>query len=189
MAWRNAENGLSEAEEEYNVALAIHGYLHDGITWNRLRAIAVQSVAQGGLNLFAENSQEDVSVFGVAVPHAVLGRPESMCTFLCWLGSRVHVLPQIVQHDVASRNLGNEVQKAATGLNDSLMLGKLVVLAVLLSKSMYLFRCAKGKRYISMSTNLPDLSADSIRIILDLRIERHVLETLQISWAPQFKQL
>ena len=55
IAWRAADQALDEAKLDYkNLA----SYFADGITWSRLRHLAVQPRGAGGLGLFRDGSQD-----------------------------------------------------------------------------------------------------------------------------------
>ena len=55
IAWRSADQALEEAGLDYK---SLASYLAEGITWSRLRVLAVQPRAAGGLGLFRDGSQD-----------------------------------------------------------------------------------------------------------------------------------
>ena len=55
LPWRVTDAGISEIPHMKNTQM-LDTYLHDGITWSRLAAIAAQPRALGGLGLMAEGS-------------------------------------------------------------------------------------------------------------------------------------
>ena len=72
-----------------------------------IKAIAVQTLAQGGLGNWHEGSREDIDFFQ-QVPHIIDGRPESQQQWLEWLLPRQDRLRLLVNHDLISRSLDGQ---------------------------------------------------------------------------------
>ena len=64
---------------------ALCRYLHVGITWARLQAIATLAVAEGGLAVLERGSAAFVSLFSRVPPTIVDDRPETDQRFLRFL--------------------------------------------------------------------------------------------------------
>ena len=90
---------------------AISAYLHEGGTWNRLKSIAVNSTADGGLGLFAEGSHDYHAMFGTSPPRNMDERPDTTAALLHWLINRHATLARLVRHDIATRELKVPVKR------------------------------------------------------------------------------
>ena len=81
LPWRVCDAGLDEldvsGEDLYTKSKAIMTYLHDGVTWMRLKAFAVRPPAEGGLGMMVEHSTAYVDFFGSAPPTVMDERPET----------------------------------------------------------------------------------------------------------------
>ena len=139
MPWRIADQGLKEAAAEHKELKAISEYLHDGPAWMRLQAIAVQSVAAGGLGLCAAGDPLFQTLFRDPPPKDLAERPETTATLLSWLIARpLPILARLVNHDVAQRELtAKSAHRAAEALGRPRTHVRYRVLYVLLEK--YLF--------------------------------------------------
>ena len=60
-------------------------YLRDGVTWSRLKLIASQAPAVGGLGLMTYGSTQYHQFFSSAPPAMIDERPECTALFLKWL--------------------------------------------------------------------------------------------------------
>ena len=69
--WRVADQGLKEAGHLHDELKSISEYFHEGVTWLRLQAIAVQRVAEGGLGVCAADSRMYRALFGAAPPKPI----------------------------------------------------------------------------------------------------------------------
>ena len=88
LSWRVCNAGLEEAGDLTKQSLALSAYLHEGIAWTRLMAIATQPLHQGGLALMGATSQAFADVFARAPPSIREQRPE---TDMLFLRSRAYV--------------------------------------------------------------------------------------------------
>ena len=85
ISWRVCDAGLDEARELVRDYRALCRYLHEGKTWTRLQAIAILTVAEGGLAVMDRGSAAFVSLFSRAPPTIVEDRPETAQRFLRFL--------------------------------------------------------------------------------------------------------
>ena len=74
-----ADQGSKELGEEHAKTKSISAFLHEGGTWNRFKHIAVTPVAQGGLELFLDETPEYMHVFGTGSPINMHERPDTTC--------------------------------------------------------------------------------------------------------------
>ena len=78
IAWRTADQAINEALSLTDLKYrGFMTYLREGITWTRLRDIAVRSPADGGLALFADGGPECQRIFGERPDTTLEGRPET----------------------------------------------------------------------------------------------------------------
>ena len=98
---------------------AICAYLADGVTWSRLRDIAVTRPALGGLGLFKDGSQKCQEIFKQAPGTIITTRPETDLAFLKLLRGKEHVLHQLAVKDLEQRpKLGADTAAAVANLGD-----------------------------------------------------------------------
>ena len=67
-------------------------YLVEGVTWGRLKAIATQTPAEGGLGLFTESSHTCNEFFSTSPSAIIKSRPETDHTFLEFLTAIAHIV-------------------------------------------------------------------------------------------------
>lgn len=89
LSWRVCDAGLAAAGELVREYKALANYLHDGITWTRLQAIATLPENLGGLGLFGRQTAQFHSFFSPAPPHVIDDRPETdmrllRCSWMHW---------------------------------------------------------------------------------------------------------
>ena len=94
-------------------------YLVDGVTWGRLKAIATQTPAEGGLGLFTETSRACKEFFSASPSAIIKNRPETDHTFLEFLKGKEHTLYLLAERDLHQRaSLGAEASNAVLSLAD-----------------------------------------------------------------------
>ena len=104
IAWRTADQAIKEALSLSDLNYrGILTYLREGITWTRLRGIAVRSRADGGLALFADGSPECKRIFGVKPDSTIEGRPDTDLHALQVLFDREQTLYQCARKDLTQR--------------------------------------------------------------------------------------
>ena len=104
-AWRTFDAGQQVMVPHFKKSRSLNSYLHQGVTWRRLRSIAVLPIASGGLSLFLDASAECEAVFAKAPPRLIDMRPEATYDYIFWLIPRVHVLAKVIDHDLNQRSL------------------------------------------------------------------------------------
>ena len=179
LPWRVADQGLAECEELHDATKAISSYLHEGVTWNRLKALAVTSVADGGLALFGDGSPQFHEVFGRAPPKNMDERPDTTCALLKWLIHRQVILARLVRHDALTRHLGGQSNTLAR--NSLCDIGDCVrrrVLFVMLKKALYVYYFIEGHENVVLHTSLADLVNKAKQIMTSTRCDNRVLEFL-----------
>ena len=83
LPWRVADAGI-KAIPHTKATEAINTYLRDGVTWTRLKSLAMQTTREGGAGLrMSVRSIEEF--FGKAPVQLIPDRPECMVLFLSWL--------------------------------------------------------------------------------------------------------
>jgi len=181
LAWRAADAGLASMPESFKALGHIANYLHDGITWKRLQALAVTSEAERGLGLLREGSPGFVKIFNKAPPKILDGRPETNSHFLAWLIPRALVLSPCIIRDVADRCLGQEAIAAKDAMSDPLLPLTCAVQHELLERCLFLFRWGKKYHHISLQTNLPDLVKRCLTLITNMAVDDKFLERFSIT--------
>ena len=162
LPWRVADAG-TRAMPHFKATEAANVYLRDGVTWRRLGAIAVQSVAQGGLGLFRDGSREYKKIFGTSPPRLIDQRPECTVDFIAWLLPKQSVLAQCAAVDLQQRDLNfPQVALALQTLSnrkecvlrhlDAILLKKSLYFAFLNNRTIYCrlgswLRCAYRKNF------------------------------------------
>ena len=63
-----ADQDLAVMESLRDETKAISTYLHEGVTLQRLKAIATNVRENGGLNMFSDSSEEYALLFNMAAP-------------------------------------------------------------------------------------------------------------------------
>eukprot|EP00973_Karenia_brevis_P010743 1455510-Karenia_brevis.AAC.1 len=182
LPWRVADQGLLEMHDVFEDTKAISTYLHDGSTWARLRAIATQPTAAGGLNLFREGDPAYVHLCSSAPPKHQQDRPATTNALMQWLHSRDHILAQLARKDVATRKLaGKSHMDAVESLNSVARCVRRRLGSVLIHKALFLFHYTEKHQRLSSDTQLSELFQRYGAIMSDLSIDRHVLSHLGVS--------
>ena len=96
IAWRTADQAIRASGLDYK---ALCSYLCEGITWTRLREIAVRAPRDGGLGMFADGSRPCKDLFQNAPASIVSTRPETDMRFLQFLRGKDHMLHRLVARD------------------------------------------------------------------------------------------
>ena len=82
LSWRVCDAGLAAAGDLVREYKALSNYLHDGISWTRLQAIATLPADRGGLGMMGRQTAEFISLFKPAPPSIMDDRPETDMRFL-----------------------------------------------------------------------------------------------------------
>ena len=171
IAWRTADQALAEALHMNLDYKPLCAYLTEGITWSRLRNIAVKSRADGGLALFREGSKACKTVFGTSPASIVDGRPESDLAFLKFLRGKEVVLNQLALKDLEQRTKLAEATKTAIRSLGSVPKRLCrVVLCEVLERCLYLARWNSRHEYIAECTSWEKLIDTATQKILDLTL-------------------
>ena len=180
LPWRVAGAGLNEMDsfnELFRGIKAISEYLHEGVTWNRLKSIAVLPPAEGGLALFADGSPEYAFYFTTSPPRNMTERPETTAELLKWLQPRESVLRRVVTQDHETRNLSgqsNILARATIADRKACVFRRIAY--VLLKKALYLFYYIEAKKRISVHDDLTTLIDEAAHNITSVSIDDRVLE-------------
>ena len=143
-AWRTFDAGTRAMGAQYKKGLALNNYLRDGVTWARLKAIAVQSREEEGLDLMDEGGHQFAFVFRNSPPRLIDERPQATLDFFKWLLPREHVLKLLISQDMRLRNLGGaDAVTALETVNASKDAALRRIDTVLMHKSMYMFYFVK----------------------------------------------
>ena len=179
-AWRISAN--VESDLELSKVQAINNYLTDGMTWSRCKSIACQPASSGGLALMKEGSREWKQVFDKDPPKMMDQRPECTYSFLKWLIHRQAILAQLCERDLTQRTLSEPWAKATLDtLKNKTECAFRFISCIFMQKSLYLYYFAKSKEYIAEHTNFKDIIEKAATIIWDIRVDKYVMEILQIS--------
>jgi hypothetical protein len=175
ISWRVVIAGLKALGTKPIDLLA--SYLHDGVTWTRLQAIATQPRATGGLALFALASEEFANIFRPRPPCLVDGRPTCYYEFLRWLLPRECTLHKLTAVDLTQRKLeaAAAVKSFFGSTIDSV---KRMVGAVLVRKGLDLHDFALRKLYLVEYGGFTKIVDDAVARIMDLTIDEDLWATL-----------
>ena len=177
LPWRVADQGLHEMGNLHNETKAISTYLHEGSTWQRLKAISATPIASGGLALFVENSADYMTFAKPSPPSNQEDRPATTCELLRWVCDRQHILSKLVKVDVTQRHLISKHSKLALeSLCDQRRCALRRVAAVLLHKALFLFHYTETKQHVALNDDLSVLFERAAVIISDTRIDKFVFK-------------
>ena len=150
-------------EPHYKKSEALNRYLRRGITWSRLKSIAILPPADGGLSLFVDGSQDCVDFFKNAPPRLIDERPEATYDYMRWLIVRQSRLAPLVEHDLNTRSL--QGTDGRTGL-ETLKAREDCVLrhidVVMMHKSLYLFHKFKSEMYVASGDSFDVLMKNTV---------------------------
>ena len=180
--WRTGKAGMDEMGQLVPTTKAISTYTRDGVTWSRLKAIAVSPIARGGLALLACPSVRYSQVFDLSPPSIIEDRPESFAVFLEWLIKREDVLVLCVGHDVAARNLRMaDATTALQALQSRQSCYLRSIASILMAKSMFLHHWTSKWNYVAAHESFSDLVKRAADIVTDLSVDDTVLKHLGIT--------
>ena len=148
--------------EVFDLTKSISDYLHNGTTWMRFKAIAVQPIAQGGLALCTEGDAVYAIMFGMSPPKHQDERPATTMALLRWLQKHQVMFSKLATCDHRGRSLNKKFVDAAKSLAHKTHCVLRRIGGVLLHKALFLFHYIEGKQHIAMHTTL----ARSIPLLL-----------------------
>ena len=135
IAWRTSDMAIRASGLDYK---ALAAYLVEGVTWNRLRDIAIKDPSDGGLRLFRDGSKECKEIFGKSPSAIISTRPETDLNFLKLLKGKEHLLHQLMMKDLEQRALCAETRAAILNLGDINLRIRRSILAEILGRCMFL---------------------------------------------------
>ena len=172
ISWRTCDMAIRASGLDYK---ALAAYLVEGVTWSRLREIAVKAPADGGLQLFSDGSAGCQNLFGCSPSAIILTRPETDLQFLKLLSGKEHLLHRLASKDLEQRRLGAETRAAIQNLGDLKQRCYRRVLAEILERCMYLLHWVAKHPIVATSDSWDDLLQRASSTILDLDITPNVL--------------
>ena len=192
VAWRIADACLAQMPEHDDMKRFAE-HLHDGITWQRLQAIATSTSAEGGLALFPAMSLEHSRVFGKVPPSIVQGRPETDMKFYTWMRGKEHILYMVCKHDLTQRSLAKSVETAIDKMVDLQLRVARSVCGELLHRALYLHRWVNKHKHVARETTLAALAEKAQALIQGTSLTDDVLERFDCpretlsarGWAPR----
>ena len=116
IAWRTSDMAISAAAEIMQDYKPIAAALADGVTWQRLRALATKPMDQGGLALFADGSPECHRIFHQGPPSIISGRPLTDKEFLEFLRGKEETLAKLCLRDGQQRPLKADTKRSVEAL-------------------------------------------------------------------------
>jgi hypothetical protein len=156
---------------------ALAAYFVDGVTWSRLRAIAVQTPDLGGLNMFNDGDRRCKAIFGVSPSAIVQTRPETDLNFLKFLGGKEHILHRLATRDLQQRtNLGPDIVKAVENLGNITKRICRSILCEILERCMFLAHWSGKHPMVAATKSWDDLLGEATTTIVDLELTPEVLE-------------
>ena len=179
LPWRCADQVLACVGEQHDEIKAISYYLHDSGTWNRLKAIAVQTPACGGFGLLSEGSPAYHGVFSKAPPRNMGERPNTTVALLVWLQPRAGMLARLVAHDFALRDLqGKQNRLAHTSLVSAEKNVLRRITCVNMKKVMYVYYHIEKTEHVSTHTSLDGLFQKATKILTSTECDAYTLDHL-----------
>jgi hypothetical protein len=159
---------------------ALAAYFVDGVTWTRLRALAVQRNELGGLQLFGDGTKACKKIFGTSPSAIVLTRPETDLNFLRFLAGKEHILHRLATVDLEQRpSLAQDVVIAVNNLGDISKRIQRSILCEILERCMYLAHYSGKHPMVADSTSWDALLCQASFTIMDLELTPVVLQRLQ----------
>ena len=101
IAWRTCDSAIRASGLDYK---ALAAYLCEGVTWSRLREIATKGLAEGGLALFRDCSQQCKDLFGTSPSAICNSRPDTDLEFLKLLAGKEHLLRKLAVEDLEQKD-------------------------------------------------------------------------------------
>ena len=186
IAWRTGDMALRSSGLEYK---ALCAYLVDGITWSRLRDIAVSPREQGGLALFTNGSRRCKDIFGTAPGSIITTRPETDLQFLKLLRGKEHVLHQLASKDLEQRTkLGAETVAAVASLGDITQRIRRTIICEILERCFFLAHWSGKHQMIAMQDSWTDLVNRATGLLLSLSVSPEFLQRFGTTWT-EFERL
>jgi hypothetical protein len=184
ISWRVAAQAIEASTTDDLQYKPLCTYLGEGVTWSRLRAIAVLPRAAGGLGLFRDGSRELRRVFGQSPSGIIDLRPESDIAFLLWLRGKEHHL-----HRLATEDLRQRAAKSAASVEAIRCLADIKkrvfrsVLCEILERCVFLSRWNSRHPRLVESTSWDALLELARDTILDLEISPKV--RMRFGWTEE----
>ena len=179
---RVADQGLAASGDVYEAIKAISSYLHEGITWNRLKAISVKPELEGGIGVFNDGSEEFFAFFLPAPPKSMDERPDTTVAILGWLDRRPQILTRLVRHDIATRELQGKANKIArASLTNTTHQVMRRVLYIMLKKAMYVYYYIEKHVHVALNIPFDTLMANAKDIMTGTACDKYILEMINCS--------
>ena len=182
ISWRTSDMAISAAGEIMEDYKAIAAHLADGITWQRLRALAIKPIDEGGLALFRDGSPECHKIFHKGPPSIIAGRPLTDKEFLEFLRGKEEVLARLCLKDGQQRSLKEDTKRAteALGFADQNIYRN--ILCEILHRTSFLYFWNGAHPQVAAETSMDLLMERATKAILDLSIDQEVLTRLGTSY-------
>ena len=163
---------------------ALAAYLVDGSTWNRLKAIATKSRADGGLGLVVESSRTYKAIFHVAPSAIIETRPDSDLNFLKFLKGKEHVLYDLASKDLTQRpHLSQKSKDSVVALGDIDNRIKRAVLAEVIGRCFFILYWNGKHAHLAKETTWDELLEKATTTLLDLDLSDMAI--LRLGSTPQ----
>ena len=206
LAWNYCSAGLSACSDLCHAYRDLSTYLHEGVTWSRLKQIATSPDRLGGLGLFGANTQADPAIrracitsthaptwphkckkkqamkdiFARAPPTVIDNRPETDMLFLQWLGPRERVLLQCCSRDVEQRELSAKAKASVETLRDPWASVRRGILQELLYRALYLHRMAMAQEYVVARSTHASVAERATAELLSMDVSVNLQEYLSL---------
>ena len=185
IAWRVADQAIVQAlslsELNYRGIIA---YLREGITWARLRDIAIKPQGDGGLALMRDGSPECKRVFGTGPGPTLEGRPETDLNALRALFGREHALHLCARRDLTQRTtLETSKVDAVNALGHIERRLFRAILMEILERCMFLARWNSKHTHVAEELPWDALVKKAVDAILDRSVAPLTLERLGFGGA------
>ena len=174
IAWRTGDMAIRTSGIEYKAMCA---YLTEGITWTRLREIAVRAPVDGGLGLFSDGGRHCQLLFRTSPGSILCNRPETDLNFLRFLRGKEHLLHRLALKDLEQRpKLGAEAVAAVANLGDIKQRIKRAILTEILERCMFLAKWSGAHAKVATQMSWTDLLGKATGIILNLSVTPEFLQ-------------
>ena len=180
IAWRAADQaiGMALSLSDLNYR-GIITYLREGITWARLRDIAVKGRGDGGLSLMRDGSAECKRVFGTSPGPTLEGRPETDLNALRALFGREHALHLCARQDLTQRTtLETSKVDAVASLGSIERRLFRAILMEILERCMFLARWNSKHNHVAEEIAWEDLVKNAVQNILNRDVDPLTLKRL-----------
>ena len=156
-------------------------YLCEGVTWSRLREIATKGLAEGGLALFRDCSQQCKDLFGTSPSAICITRPDTDLEFLKLLAGKEHLLHKLAVKDLEQRTLSSETRAAIVNLGNIDARINRRILQEILERCMFLLYYNQKHPSVASSTSWDVLMQRAVSEILNLDITEKVLQRFALN--------